>query len=78
MMNSDWGFDNEKLEALDPETRRRIYKQMVKFKLDVLEEKIKQITADIERLDEGISKIRQRILMREIDNFLEAGNEEEK
>jgi phage terminase Nu1 subunit (DNA packaging protein) len=78
MMNSDWGFDNEKLEALDPETRRRIYKQMVKFKLDVLEEKIKQITADIERLDEGISKIRQRILMREIDNFLEASNEEEK
>lgn len=77
MMNSDWGFDNEKLEALDPKTRRRIYKQMVEFKLDVLEEKIKKITADIEKLDEGISTIRQRILMREIENFLEADNEEE-
>ena len=74
----DWEFDRERIERLDPETRRRLYKQMIQFKLNMLEGKIQKITKDIDRLDEGISKIRQRILMREIDNFLETGNEEEK
>ena len=72
----DWEFDRERIERLDPETRRRLYKQMIQFKLNMLEGKIQKITEDIDRLDEGISKLREKILMREIETFLEEGNDE--
>jgi len=72
----DWEFDRERIERLEPETRRRLYKQMIQFKLDMLESKVQKITEDIDRLDEGISKLREKILMREIETFLEEGNEE--
>lgn len=78
-MFDDWNFEDEefkeRLNQLAPAERLRIYRQVVMFRLDRLEEQLSDVSKRIDALEERMSSAQSELMMKQIEEFLENPDE---